>query len=363
MNLAASGVSVVQIDRRDLDAAAAQGIVEAGQVDALLRFLSERTAAQGRARFDVTHVLWYAGALIVIGAMGLFSTTAFSLFGGTALTLTALAYAAAFGAASHFLWHRRNLRIAGGLLVTVAVTMAPLAVYGVQDTMDWWVYGNPGAYRGFFVWARGSWLPMDVAAVAAGSVALAFYRFPFLVMTIAAALWFASMDIVPWIYGDFWHAAINREIVSLWFGAGVLAVAWYVDFRSSGDFAFWLHLFGLTSFWGGLSLLDSGSEATKAVYCLINVGLLVLSLFLQRRAYMVFGTLGVVAYFGHLAYDVFSDSLLFPFALSLIGVAVIVGGLLYYRRRSTIARLISRRMPRAIAALRPPHARASLVPF
>lgn len=29
------------------------------------------------ARFDLVHVLWYAGGLIVIGAMGLFTTVAF----------------------------------------------------------------------------------------------------------------------------------------------------------------------------------------------------------------------------------------------------------------------------------------------
>ena len=43
--------------------------------------------------------------------------------------------------------------------------------------------------------------------------------------------------------------------MSLWFGLVVLVVAWIVDRRArGGDFAFWLHLFGLMAFWGGLSL-------------------------------------------------------------------------------------------------------------
>ena len=349
--------------RQDLQAAVAGGIIDAATAEALARFFEQRHAEAGRPRFDMTHVLWYAGALIVIAAMGLFSTNAFSRFGGRALTLTAIAYAVVFAAAGHFLWHRRNLRIPGGLLVTVAVTMAPLAVFGIQDALGWWSHGDSGAYRDFFVWIKGSWLFMDAAAIVAGAVALRFYRFPFLTMPIAVGLWFMSMDLTPWIFGIDWHSGSlaweKREIVSLWFGLGVLLVAWWVDIRSRGDFAFWLHLFGLLSFWGGMSMLDSHSELSKAIYCLINVGLLALSLFLNRRAYMVFGTLGVAGYLGHLAGQVFKDSLLFPFALSLIGVAVIVAGLLFYRSRRAIDLWLARSLPRPLAALRPPHARAA----
>ena len=108
-----------------------------------------------------------------------------------------------------------------------------------------------------------------------------------------------------------------------------------------------------------MSVQHSDSEISKAIYCLINVGLLALALFLNRRAYMVFGTLGVAGYLEHLAGEVFKDSLLFPFALSLIGVAIIVAGLLFYRSRHAIDRWLARNLPRPLAALRPPHARAA----
>ena len=59
----------------------------------LVGFLHGRgsTAAVPAATFDVAHLLWYAGALIVMGAMGLFTTLAFSQMGGRALTLAGLA--------------------------------------------------------------------------------------------------------------------------------------------------------------------------------------------------------------------------------------------------------------------------------
>src|SRR5258708_10503890 len=215
----------MRISRQDLDAAVARGLIGAASAEALAQFFDRRRAEAGRPRFDATHVLWYAGARSVRAAVGLVSTSAFSGFGGRALTLTAIAYAVVFAAAGHFLWHRRNLRIPGGLLVTVAVTMAPLATYGIQESLGWWSHGDPGAYRDFFVLIKGSWLFMDAAAIVAGSVALLFYRFPFLTIPIAVGLWFMSLYPTPWIFvivctivNLAWE---KREIVSLWFGLGV----------------------------------------------------------------------------------------------------------------------------------------------
>lgn len=344
------------LSRQDLAAMVEAGIVDARQGELIWAHLDVSDAADARPRFDLTHLLWYAGALIVIAAMGLFTNEAWSRFGGKALTITALVYAAAFTAAGAYLWHRRGLRTPGGLLITVAVTMAPLAVYGVQDALGWWSHGAPGAYRDFFHWIKGSWLIMDGATVLAALIALRFFRFPFIVMPLAVALWFASMDLTPWIFGEKWADWENRKIISIWFGLFVLAVAWLVDLRAKGDFAFWLHLFGLLTFWGGLTAMDSDSELSKALYCALNVLLLLLSIFLQRRAYAVFGALGIASYLGHLSYRVFKDSLLFPFALSLIGVAIIGAGLLYFRRRTAIDAWIERSLPPGLRALRPAHA-------
>ena len=200
--------------------------------------------------------------------MGLFSTLAFSRMGGKALTATAVAYAAAFALAGHHLWHRRGLRLPGGLLIAVAVSMAPLAVYGLQDAYGLWSHGSPGAYRDFYVWIKGSWVFMEIAAIVAAVIALRFYPFPFIVLIIAFSLWFMSMDLTPWVFGKAEFTWEERRAVSLWFGLAVLVVAWLVDRRQrGGDFAFWLHLFGMLTFWGALSLSDSASELGKFLYC------------------------------------------------------------------------------------------------
>jgi hypothetical protein len=90
----------------------------------------------------------------------------------------------------------------------------------------------------------------------------------------------------------------------------------------------------------------------------MNVGFLLLAAFLGRRVFAVFGTIGIAFYLGDLADKVFKDSMLFPFALSLIGIAVIALGLLYYRRQAQISAWLKTSLPPAFQALRPLHAQS-----
>jgi hypothetical protein len=344
----------------DLRAAAGAGVIGETDLQRLLAYLAQG-ATQGRAvpaaRFDAAHLLWYAGALIVIGAMGLFSTVAFSQVGGRALIACAIAYAVAFSFAGDHLW-RKGLRVPGGLLIAIAVSMAPLAVYGMQDELGWWSrFGKPGTVHDFYIWVKGGWIFMEIATVVAGTIALRFYRVPFIVAIISVALWFMSMDLAPW-FVDVLHSEFEmHRRVSVWFGLAILVVAWTVDYRSRDrDFGFWLHLFGLPAFWGGITASSSATEFSKAIYCLFNVGLLLIAVIIMRRAYAVFGTFGITLYLGHLAQVVFKDSLMFPFALSLIGIAVVGCGLAYHRKQDAIGAWLSTNLPQAVLRLRPQQA-------
>jgi hypothetical protein len=347
----------------DLRAASEAGVLDPSQLDRLIIFLRQRSPgpagdAAPAPRFDVAHLLWYAGALIVMTAMGLFSTLAFSQMGGQALAVTAVIYAAAFTATGHHLWHNKGLRVPGGLLIAIAVSMAPLAVYGIQDAFGLWGrFGKPGTVQGFYVWIKGSWIFMEMAAIAAGVIALRRYPFPFIVVIIAVALWFMSMDIASWVAGKEYADFETRRAVSICFGLGTILIAWAVDcLKRGGDFAFWLHLFGIMTFWGAISFSSGGTPVEKAIYCAMNVGLLAFSVYLGRRVYAVFGVIGIALYLGDLANKVFRDSLLFPFALSLIGVAVIAVGLYFHRHQAGIAAWLDARLPAAVKRLRPPHA-------
>ncbi|MBP0651784.1 hypothetical protein J8J40_32460, partial [Mycobacterium tuberculosis] len=81
----------------------------------------------------------------------------------------------------------------------------------------------------------------------------------------------------------------------------MIALAWARDlgFRRRADFGFWLHLFGAMTFWGALTAGRAGSEVTAAAYCAVNVALLLVSVYLGRRVFAVFGTIGIAFYLGH----------------------------------------------------------------
>lgn len=342
----------------DLRAAADAGVITSVQMQSLADFLQQRLPAPAPStapRFDAVHMLWYAGALIVMGAMGLFSTLAFSQMGGKALTGTALGYAFGFAWAGDYLWTEKNLRTAGGLLIAVAVSMAPLAVYGIQDEFGWWgQFGKPGTVHNFYTLIKGGWLIMEIAAIAAAAIALRYYRFPFIVLIAAIALWFMSMDIVPWLVkasSSNWE--VSRQ-VSIWFGLGVIIAAVIVNARQrTGDFAFWLYLFGVITFWGGISFTSGGTSLQKAIYCALNVSFLLIAVFLGRRVFAVFGTIGIAMYLGDLAEKVFKDSLLFPFALSLIGIGIIGLGIYYHRHQDVLRGWFDAKLPEPLKRLRP----------
>jgi hypothetical protein len=329
---------------------AAAGIVTPEHAEALWGALERDTAS--RPRFDGEHVAYYFGALIVIGAMGWFMGLGWERFGGGGLMALALGYAALFLLAARTLLQTPALQVPGGLLVTIAVGMTPLAAYGFERLTGLWPEDDPGAYAEFHPWINGSWVGMEVATIIAGLIALRFVRFPFLTAPIAFALWYLSMDATSLLIGETssWH---QRQWISLWFGLVVLLVAFLVDRRTKADYAFWLYLFGMFAFWGGMSSMDSDSEVGKAAYCAINVGLIVVSVLLQRRIFVICGALGIMGYLGYLAHRVFEDSLLFPFALSLIGIAVIAFGVWYHRCRPAIEQALRALVPARIRGALP----------
>src|SRR6266851_3536487 len=285
----------MMIRRSDLDGAVREGILSTAQADRLIAFLAGTAAAVApggaEPRFSFVHVLYYLGGMIAIGAMSLFMTLGWNALGGWGGFVTAVLYAMLALSLTHWFLERKQLEIPAGITATLAV----------------------------------------------GVVLLWRYRFPFMLMPIAVTLWYMSMDLVPFLLGQEhvydWEI---RKFISAYFGLAMTLVAFWVDLRSrfSRDYAFWLYLFGVLTFWGGLSLMNSGSELGKLAYCGINVLMILVGAVLGRRVFAVFGGLGVAGYLGHLSYKVFKDSLIFPLALSLLGLAIIGLGVLWQRREA-----------------------------
>jgi uncharacterized membrane protein len=343
----------MKLRKEDLAWAAREGLISAEQADRLWQRLQDRGNNSATSKFDVANIAYYFGALIVMSAMGWLMTLGWERFGGLGIAALAACYALLFIFVGRSLWYKEKLLIPGGLLFTLAVWMTPLVVYGLERAAGVWPQGAPENFQGFHIWIKGSWILMEIGTVIAGLVALRFIRFPFLTFPVAFSLWYMSMDLTPLLVGKSDFSWSERLWVSLCFGLLILLATYAVDRKTREDYAFWGYLFGLMAFWGGMSLMESTSEWRRFLYCLINLGLIALSVFLQRRAFIVFGACGVFGYLSYLSYDVFKDSFLFPIVLSFLGLVVIYLGIQYQRHRDQLEQTLLDMIPTNLRRLRP----------
>lgn len=327
--------------RAELEPAVREGILSGAQADRLAEFLGRKAEAKGdEPRFTFVHVLYYLGGMIAIGAMSLFMTLGWNSLGGWGGFFTASVYLGLALLLTHWFLEEKKLPVPAGIMATLAVAMVPLAIFSAQMALGHWGADKP--FRDYHVFIDWRWIMMELGTLAIGAVLLWRYRFPFMLMPIAVTLWYMSMDLVPFLFGD-WQNWEIRKFISLVFGLAMTLLAFWVDLRSnaskrgSGDYAFWLYLFGVLTFWGGLSSMNSGSELGKLAYCGINLAMILIGAVLGRRVFAVFGGLGIAGYLGHLSWRVFRDSLVFPFALSALGIGIIFLGVLWQRREAAWA--------------------------
>ncbi len=334
----------MKITRKNLQEAVDASILSEQQAEQLIDFF------QGRAdigpSFNFTHVLYYLGGLIAIGAMSLFMTLGWEAFGGWGIFFISLAYAGV-GLKLSGSFQARGYAIPAGICATFVVALTPLAIYGIQQGLGIWP--DESVYRDYHVYVKWNWLYMELGTLMVGVIMAWRYRYPFLIMPIAFTLWYMTMDITAIIAeGDItWEL---RKLVSMYSGLLVIGLAFWVDFRSrsKADYAFWLYLFGVLAFWSGLSLQESDSELSKFLYFLINLVLIGSGVILVRRVFVVFGALGACFYLGHLAWDVFKDSLLFPIVLTAIGLMIIYLGVLWQKNETVLTRKMRSFLPQSL---------------
>jgi hypothetical protein len=323
----------MEFRKEDLHWAADQGLLMPDQVDRLweglatrlqTKLTTEHRPGQDRPRFDFINVAYYFGALLVILAMAFYLSISWETAGpGVLLGITSL-YMAAFFSVAHHLWVTRQLRTPGGLLATMGVCMTPPVAYSLEKLLGIWPGGSsPGNYQSFHSVISNGWTLMEIATLLVGLVTIRFFPFGFVTMPMAFCLWYLSMDLASPVMGTMGYH--ESAVFSCCFGLFVLAIAYILDLKGETreDYSYWLYLSGMLSFWIGLTLSGSGGELSFFVYGLINLALLLVAVLLQRRVFAVFGTLGVLAYLGHLAYNLFPNAFAFPIVLSLIGLLVI----------------------------------------
>ncbi len=359
----------IAVSQADLARATQEGVLQTGQAERLWAFLAAVSRASVVApaaniaapRFDFTHVLYYFGGLIAIGAVSLFLKLSWDAAGPWGVFVLALGlFLGCWRVAISLLG--KKLHVAAGILATLAVVLVPLMTWCAQHAMGLWPEGFGNTYTDYHAYIDWRWITLELVTLAAASAMLYRFRLPFMVMPVAVTLWYMSMDLADMLTrsntGSGWSESWQfKRDVSLVFGLITCLLAIWVDMRSrmamkaapgslqAQDFAFWLYLFGAIMAWTGLTMQNSGSELGKFIYCCINVAMVFGGVILQRRVFTVLGAIGVCAYIGNLGWRVFPGSIAFAAVLVFIGLALVAAGIWWQRNEGKIAQSMARFTP------------------
>lgn len=341
----------IAIHQADLEQAELQGLLPAGASAPLWQWLSLRRPAPAGPRFDATHILYHLGGLLAIGAATLFLNEGFQRLGPWGLAGIASVYLGLCIAAAVRL-DRLGLEVPAGILATLGVCLVPLITWALQNGLGLWPEGGSARYAAYHTRIDWRWLTLELSTLAAAAVALWRLRYPFLMMPVAFTLWYLGMDLARLVVepAEPGSWAFYRDF-SMFFGALIALLGLWIDARSRGpggsrrDHAFWPYLLGVLSFWCALTARRSDSELDKFLYLLLNLGFIAASALLGRRVFAVCGGLGVALYLGHLSHKVFRDSLMFPVALTLIGLGVMACGVWWQRNEPRVQAALRRRLP------------------
>lgn len=297
----------------------------------------KETSEGTHSKLVLSHVLYYIGAMIVLIALGWFAVKAWINFEGKDLFFIAIIYMLSFLIIGNGLWHKKGLRIPGGLFLTLAVCLMPMAVDGFQKWTGFWLsYNAVESYSNVFNWVKGESFALLILTILLGCVVLAFYRFPFLLVPILVASIFLLLD--------FFHVLFKSPPIAYWmidawvfvgFGIVMIVVAYLMDLFIRSDFAFWGYLIGVASFWWGADIFNNKEHLNLFIYLVINIFLVLLAIILQRTVFLVFGTIGMIMFMTNLFGKYFGSDL-FPVVLSLTGIVVIFMGIIYQKNRQKI---------------------------
>lgn len=314
----------ITVTRDALDGALARAGAP-GLAGVLWEDLASTRPDRPREAVGLQSVAWYGGGTVALVAMSIFLGTGWSDNGPGAGLGIALTYLASFVALAE-VFRRRGHAVPAGLMATVAVGLVPAVTYAVLS-LTVWPGGEPTStpldYPDLYTYISGGWVVLEVAVLVAAVLAWLRYRLSFILAPLMVAGWFASMDLADAVA----PGTVADNAASAAVSLALLGGGWWLDHRGLRGEAFWLHLGGLLSGYYALATLDGDGVGTlMTITGVLGVLAIAAALALHRRVYLVFGAAWLFTALGYLAFEVFGGSLLFPLALALLGVALVVGG-------------------------------------
>ncbi|MCL5025849.1 MAG: hypothetical protein M1531_05065 [Chloroflexi bacterium] len=327
----------------DVEHWAALGLISSDQLAAIRETLeAERTGARKRPApleqrkgLNFITIAYYFGGFMVLLAYTLFMGLRWqglSPVGQAAV----LAFTAGLLSALGAFLRRRSFPLAGSILLFAGTAIVPLLVYSVQNATGIW----PGredfdqAYRDFYPRTAAARILMEVVSIAVAALVLWRIHFPLMALLVAFWGWFLSMDLLRWTMQRVGPSSTSEwELVAgSLAGLGMLALAVYLQRRTTQDYSLWFYVFGHLLVLWNFSILAQGKEGILGLlYPALYVAFVVLSVVLQRRVFLVFGALGCYIFGAYLAFNVFQGTLGYIFTLGATGLLIVLTAVAYQK--------------------------------
>lgn len=263
---------------------------------------------------------YFFQSLIALGVMVLLFSLSWlyslHLENGKAIWIS-LAYALIFFSSGAFLWHSKEAKTSGGILVTFGVLTVPLILFSLQKILHWPYLTMPNHEPIF--WLQTLPIVTAITMTIVGSIVFSSIRYSFLTAIIYGLIYFLVVD-------AFWNFIPAQETFRLYYALFFAPLGLFLlSFRHS----FWSDLFGLFFFCSSMLMWKMEFEWQYGLYFAVHVALLLFSSFSRRPLFFIFGSIGVIYYLFHLA-KTFSQSFLYSSLFTLVGLAIIFLATTFY---------------------------------
>jgi hypothetical protein len=289
-----------------------------------------------RPRWAPWSYLLYAGAFVLLGAAAGLLAWFSSHYSSFKYTVLSFLVFVAFGFVARSLRRDGSHPIAAGLFAFASAILFGAFVAALYSWFGWLDFGG-SAFGGFNL-AR---LTFVLLVLWAALLALRRFRFPLLVLPIAALSWFFVTDLISG--GGDWSAIVTFVV-----GFGFLGWARVFDADARRPYGFWLHVAAGSTIGGSLLWFLHHGHFEWVLIAVAGVLFVKLADSFDRASWAVLGSAGILASAAHFA-SAFSHTSVSPSGVSggdsrgwvpsvVFGIAGVLllalGGLLAGRRRA-----------------------------
>ena len=286
-----------------------------------------------RKGLNFISIAYYFGAFMILLAYTFFMGIRWESLGLNGQIGVSFVTIAALLVIGYFL-RRNGFQTAGGLLIFAGVGIVPLLIYTIQRALGIWPPGwEMYRYMNFYSYVSATWVPLEIISILVATIAIWRVRFPLISLPIAFWTWFLSLDLVRWMdKGKYYEYSKPEQAVSTLIGFGMLILGIYLQRKAKKDYSLWFYLFGHIIILSHFSVLTLDNKDTLGLaYIAVYLAFVVASVWLQRRIFLVFGAIGCYGYLSYLAFQVFDGVLGFAYALASMGLLIVLTAVGYQK--------------------------------